>query len=265
MTSNDQTPSPARHQAERPAKRSAGAPEAVAAQGWLDRLVEGYPHAPLVAPFIAFLALMALESLFDPANKPWLYALRTFGALGVAILFRKYWPPLGKIHLPIAVAVGLVVAVGWVVVHKWFAGFGWYPYTQVLGRDPTPDEFYIPHQQLGTGLGYWSFLLVRIGGAATVVPLVEELFWRGFVLRFLINPHRFEEVPLGRFTWVSFLACSLLSAAEHPMWEVGIGCWVVYNLLFYWKKSLLCLMVTHGITNLALYIYVVVYQDWVFW
>jgi len=233
--------------------------------GRLDRFVAAYPHAPLTAPFVAFLALMALESLFGPAHKPWLYAVRTFGALGVALLFRRYWPPLGKIHLPIAVVVGLVVALGWVVVHKWFAAADWYPYTQVLGRDATPDEFYIPHERLGIGLAYWLFLLVRIGGAATVVPLIEEFFWRGFVLRFLINPSRFEDVPLGTFTWISFIGCSLLSAAEHPMWEVGILCWVVYNLLFYWKRSLLCLMVTHGITNLALYIYVVIYQDWVFW
>lgn len=232
---------------------------------WPDRLVEAYPQTPLVAPFLVFLLLLSLEGLFDVSHKPWLYALRTFGALFVALLFRKHWPPLGRVHLPICIVVGLVVAVGWVVIHKWFADFTWYPHTQQLGKDPTPEDFYNPYERLGTGLALWTFLIVRIGGAATVVPLVEELFWRGFLLRFLIDPRRFETVPLGAFTWFSFVVCSLLSAAEHPQWEVGILCWVVYNLLFYWKKSLLCLMVTHGITNLALYVYVVIYQDWVFW
>jgi CAAX prenyl protease-like protein len=232
---------------------------------WLDRLVAGYPQMPLVAPFLTFLLLLSLERLFDPAHKPWLYALRTFGALYVALLFRRYWPPLGKLHLPIAVVVGLVAAFGWVAVHKAFAGWSWYPATQLFGRDPTPDEFYNPFERLGTGPALWAFLVVRIGGAATVVPIVEELFWRAFLLRFLIDWHRFETVPLAKFTWFSFLACSLLSALEHPQWEVGILCWVVYNLLFYRTKSLLCLMVTHGITNLALYVYVVAYQDWVFW
>ena len=75
----------------------------------------------------------------------------------------------------------------------------------------------------------------------------------------------FERVPLGKFTWASFVLCSLGSALEHPQWGVGIACWVVYNLLFYWKKSLLCLMITHGITNLALYVYVFVARDWIFW
>jgi CAAX prenyl protease-like protein len=231
----------------------------------LDRLVAGYPQMPLVAPFLTFLLLLSLEHLFDPAHKPWLYGLRTFGALYVALLFRRYWPPLGKVHLPIAVVVGLVAAFGWVAVHRAFADCSWYPATQLFGRDPTRDQFYNPFERLGTGPALWAFLVVRIGGAATVVPIVEELFWRAFLLRFLIDWHRFETVPLAKFTWFSFLACSLLSALEHPQWEVGILCWMLYNLLFYWKKSLLCLMVTHGITNLALYVYVVVCQDWVFW
>jgi CAAX prenyl protease-like protein len=161
--------------------------------------------------------------------------------------------------------VGIGAAVGWVVIHQRFAAFGWYPATQLFGKDPSPEDFYIPHERLGTGLAYWLFLVVRIGGAATVVPIIEELFWRGFVLRLLVNWHRFDDVPLGTFTWSSFVLCSLLSALEHPQWEVGILCWVAYNLLFYRTKSLLCLMVTHGITNLALYLYVVTYQDWVFW
>ncbi|MCP4245889.1 MAG: CAAX prenyl protease-related protein [bacterium] len=243
---------------------------------WVDRIARRWPEAPLIAPFFTFLALMALAGVFDEAYKPWLYALRTFGALFVALAFRRYWPPLGKLYLHWCLLVGLIVAVGWVVIHKWFAGgvvagqyvfdgFDWYSLSQIAGKDPTPEEYYVPHQQLGTGLAYWAFLIVRIGGAATVVPIVEELFWRGFVLRVLIDWHRFEDVPLGKFTWFSFVVCSLGSALEHPQWEVGILCWVAYNLLFYHTKSLLCLMVTHGITNLVLYVYVVRYEDWVFW
>ena len=36
-----------------------------------------------------------------------------------------------------------------------------------------------------------------------VVPLVEEIFWRGFLLRYLIN-EKFTEVPIGAFSWFSF-------------------------------------------------------------
>ncbi|MHC4795757.1 MAG: CAAX prenyl protease-related protein, partial [Planctomycetota bacterium] len=109
-------------------------------------------------------------------------------------------------------------------------------------------------------------MVLRITVACTAVPVVEEIFWRGFLLRALINWDRFETIPLGTFTWFSFLATSLLSVLEHPdNWAVSILCWFVYNALMYWKKSILFLIITHGITNLALYIYVIVAQDWLFW
>jgi CAAX prenyl protease-like protein len=234
---------------------------------WVDRVVAASPQMPYVAPFMTFLLLMWIGGYLGDDLFPWAYALRTFGALAVALVFWKHFPPLGKPHLFWAVVFGLVVAFGWVAIHKWFAAQSWYESTQWLGKDAKPgsEGWYDPYDRLGTGLALWLFLFVRIGGAAIVVPIVEELFWRGFVLRVLINWNRFETIALGTFTWTSFIGCSLLSAAEHPMWEVGILCWVVYNLLFYWKKSLLFLMVTHGVTNLALYVYVVAARDWVFW
>lgn len=232
----------------------------------VDRIVAAHPHAPYVAPFFTFLVLMALGSFFEgPRHVPWLYALRTFGALAVALAFWRHFPPLGKAHVLPAIVFGLLTAVMWVGVHKWFADQGWYKYTQIMGRDAEPKDYYNCFEQLGHGVALWLFLIVRIGGASIVVAIIEEIFWRGFVLRILVDWWRWDRVPLGAFTWRSFIICSLLSAAEHPMWEVGILCWVIYNLLFYWKKSLLFLIITHGITNFALYVYVVWAGDWVFW
>ena len=102
--------------------------------------------------------------------------------------------------------------------------------------------------------------------AVMIVPVVEELFWRGFILRAFVNWDRFDQVPLGRFTWMAFLGSSLLSVVQHPgNWGVSMVCWMLFNGLFYWRKSLLCLMITHGVTNLALYWYVVRTGDWQFW
>ena len=232
---------------------------------WVDRAVARAPELPYVAPFFAFLILMFIGGQFGPEWLPWTYALRTFGALAVALLFWRHFPPLGRPHLVWAVVFGVLVAAMWVYVHKWFAAQPWYESTQLMGKDAKGDDLYDPYARLGTGLALWLFLIVRIGGASIVVPIIEEIFWRGFVLRIFIRWHAFQNVPLGAFTWRSFILCSLLSAAEHPMWEVGILCWVVYNLLFYWKKSLLFLIITHGITNFVLYTYVVLAEDWVFW
>jgi CAAX prenyl protease-like protein len=228
----------------------------------LDRFVQAYPHAPYVLPFFTFLVLMGIGNQFGHQYLHYAYAVRIFGSLTVAIIFCKYFPPLGKVHWVPAIIVGLAVAFGWVEGHHWFRAQTWY--YQPLA-DAAPQDYYDPRKYLGEGWGLRLFLVVRILGAATVVPLVEEIFWRAFILRALIDWQDFESVPLAKFTWVSFIICSLMSALEHPQWGVGILCWVVYNLLFYWKKSLMCLMVAHGVTNLALYVYVFIERDWVFW
>jgi CAAX prenyl protease-like protein len=119
------------------------------------------------------------------------------------------------------------------------------------------------------GLSAWSWAwqaTLRITVATVAVPIVEELFWRAFLLRALIDWHRFERIPIGTFTWVSFLGTSLLSMVQHPdNWAVSVLCWFAYNGLLYWKKSILLLMITHGVTNLALYLYVIYSGDWLFW
>ncbi|MCA9249889.1 MAG: CAAX prenyl protease-related protein [Phycisphaerales bacterium] len=237
-----------------------------APQTWLDRQVHARPELPYIAPFMTFLALMAVGQFFEgPQHLPWLYTLRTVGALVVSLIFWKYFPPLGKPHILLSVVLAVVSTAMWIYVHKWFAAQSWYPKTQIMGTDAEPKDYYNCYEQLGRGWALWLFLIVRIGGASIVVPIVEEIFWRGFVLRVLIDSRRFETVPLGMYTLRSFIICSVASALEHPMWEVGILCWLFWNLLFYWKKSLLFMMVMHGLTNFMLYTYVVWKEDWVFW
>ncbi len=228
-----------------------------------------------MAPFMAYLVLMSVQSFVeDPYYTLHFYSLRTVGGLAVAILFWPYYPPMGKLHPGKCVVFGLAAAYGWVMIHRLVAGqyvdgewvresLSWY--VQPLGKDASPENYFVPQEVYGDGLLYWVFLVLRIGGAATTVPIVEEIFWRAFLLRALIDWDEFDKVPLGKFTWGSFLLCSFLSAAEHPQWEVGILCWFLYNALFYWTRSILCLIVTHGVTNLVLYMHVVARGDWVFW
>ena len=141
----------------------------------------------------------------------------------------------------------------------------------VAGRDlsaPLWSEFKTrdPHEAFGNGLAFWAQVVVKIGRAVTIVPVVEELFWRGFILRAFVSWDRFEQVPWGKFTVFAFVGSALLSTLQHPAnWGVSIVCWMLYNALFYWKKSLLCMMITHAVTNLALYLYVVRSGDWRFW
>ena len=234
---------------------------------WVTRLAKSRPDVVLMAPFMAYLLLLPLDDWVPRAYMPIAIAIRGMGGLAVVWLFRRHLPPLGKPHWLVAVAVGGLAAVLWVKgqyilndIHVGSKSLG----GRLFLFPGVPDDSN-PWEGLSP-LSWWSQVVLRITVASTTVPIVEEIFWRAFLLRALVNWDRFEQVPLGKFTWFSFLGTSLLSALEHPdNWGVSILCWFVYNGLFYWKKSILCLMITHGVTNLVLYVYVLWAEAWLFW
>lgn len=114
------------------------------------------------------------------------------------------------------------------------------------------------------GKAYYAFITVRLAGAALVVPVFEEIFWRSFVLRYIINQD-FTAVKIGTFTWMSFIVSSLLFGSEHHLWLAGIMAGVFYNLLLYWSRSIYACIIAHGVTNLLLGIYVLRTGSWQFW
>jgi CAAX prenyl protease-like protein len=104
----------------------------------------------------------------------------------------------------------------------------------------------------------------RIAGAVLVVPLMEELFWRSFLLRYLIDQN-FESVPVGSFSWPSFLATTVLFGLEHHFIIAGMLAGAIYSLLLYRTRSLAQCVLAHAVTNLALAGYVLYTGKWYFW
>ncbi|MBI5863509.1 MAG: CPBP family intramembrane metalloprotease [Planctomycetes bacterium] len=236
----------------------------------LDRHLRLYPEHALIAPLFAYLILLALLSFREPIGEQWVWVLnliRGVGGMFVVWIVRKHLPAWGKPHVLLAFLAGVACAALWVVVHKVALSAGiTHPFWPVLfGKAKPPEEI----NPFGMGLPtwvVWANIVTRIGVATTTVAVVEELFWRAFLLRVLIDWERFHEVPIGKFTWRSFLVSSAVSIMEHPQhWVTSITCWFAFNGLMYWKRSILFLVLVHGFTNLVLYIYVVAYRDWIFW
>jgi CAAX prenyl protease-like protein len=110
-----------------------------------------------------------------------------------------------------------------------------------------------------------AFLLTRAAGSTLLVPVIEELFWRGWLMRWLID-HNFQSVPLGAYLPSAFWITAVLFAAEHgPYWEVGLAAGVVYNWWMIRTKSLADCILAHAVTNGALAIYVVAAGAWRYW
>jgi hypothetical protein len=214
----------------------------------LDPAFERWPWLPYVAPFALFIAFTAVQP--SEGFVPWLYPLKTVTVGVLLILGVRGLPPLEPRSTGLAVGVGAVVFALWVLPE------GLYP---VLSAPRAVDPFeHLPHPQA------WAWVGVRIVGASVVVAVMEEMFWRGFLLRWIVEPD-FRRVPIGTFTWPSFLAVSVLFAVEHERWLVGLLAGVAYNLLLYRTRSLYACVVAHGVTNFVLAVWVLYTGAWSFW
>jgi len=108
-------------------------------------------------------------------------------------------------------------------------------------------------------------LFFRTMRAVLVVPIVEELFWRGWLMRWVIS-HDFESIPLGTYTAKSFWMVALLFASEHgPYWDVGLAAGIIFNWWMTRTKSLGDLILAHGVANACLSGYVIAAGKWEYW
>ncbi|MHB1214968.1 MAG: CAAX prenyl protease-related protein [Thiobacillus sp.] len=210
-------------------------------------------------PFGLYIVLLALESLL-PDWAPgfdvrWLYPLKAgLVALALALLWRHYTElksyALPIKHLLLSLAVGIVVLVLWVKLDA-----GW----MLLGE---VGEGYNPTNQAGQI--DWLLVAFRIAGAALVVPLMEELFWRSFLQRW-VQQHDFLALDPAQIGLKALLIASALFAVEHLQWLAGLVAGLAYGWLYIRTRNLWAPIIAHAVTNGALGAYVVVTGRWSFW
>jgi CAAX prenyl protease-like protein len=115
----------------------------------------------------------------------------------------------------------------------------------------------------------WAYLCIRVAGPTLVVPVMEELFFRDWLMRILVGGVAFEEVPIGKFTWTSLIVMSLFFGINHGMppsgpFVAGVVYGLLMGILVIRTKSLGSCIVAHAITNWTLYLYVIYAGDWQF-
>lgn len=188
-----------------------------------------------------------------------LYYLYPIKAIAVGLLLYKYMDQyhelqikdLRKLKISAAVCgVGLLTFIMWISA-DWMLPLTAPP----SGFDPT---------RLPEGAIRILMTATRVAGAVIVVPLMEELFWRSFFLRYLIDAD-FESVPIGRFTLSSFLISTVLFGLEHHLFIAGMIAGAVYSVILYKTRSLSQCVLAHAATNLALACYVLYTGRWYFW
>jgi CAAX prenyl protease-like protein len=109
------------------------------------------------------------------------------------------------------------------------------------------------------------FLAWRVAVSVIAVPILEELFWRGWLMRWLID-RDFENVPPGTYEVTAFWMVAILFASEHgSYWDVGLITGLIYNWWMVRTKNIWDCIVAHAITNAMLAAYVIGDGHWEYW
>ncbi len=222
------------------------------------------PLAAYVVPFAIFLGGLAAAQLIAKffggsghllLARPeyWVYPLQTL-ACGAALVFywRRYDFGVGGGWIAACVA-GLLALALWICPQL------------VFGAPPRTDGF-DPTVFADNPLLYWLTVSARFARLVVIVPLVEEIFWRGFLMRYLIRDD-FESVSLGVFDAKSFLGGAALFMLVHATadWPAAFLTGLLYNGLLVKTRSLTACVVAHALTNLGLGIYIMTTRQWGFW
>ena len=220
------------------------------------------PLAAYVAPFLVFMAGLMLVSLVKDSQagslwlrspEYWIYPLQT-ALCGATLIF--YWRQydFGKRG---GIVLGL--AAGVVVLGIWIAP------QAVLGAGARVEGFDPSVFGEGSAL-YWMTVTARFARLVIIVPLVEEIFWRGFLMRYLIKED-FTSLPVGAFQWKSFSAVALCFMLVHGMadWPAALLCGILYNFVAVRTGSLGACVLAHAVTNLGLGVYIMATRQWGFW
>jgi CAAX prenyl protease-like protein len=223
------------------------------------------PEMPYIIPFFAYVvfflppAISPALDAFWKAYHPLFYLAKTLTAAGLLWYFWPYYTRIRWTHLPLGAALGVIGTVVWITSTLLAQHIG-------IGAAPSPSDLYNPDLQLAAHWQRLTFLCIRVAGPTLVVPVMEELFFRDFLMRALIRGAHFEDVPVGAFSWMSLLGMSVLFAVNHGagMLLPGFLYGLMIGLLLVRTKSLGACITAHAVTNWTLYLYVIYTGHWQF-
>ena len=209
-------------------------------------------------PFLVYILFIIVVDVLGRLGVPaadlrWMYAVKIGAVVLTLLMFWRHYTELHSWRLsPIWTATSIVVGV--LVFFLWInLSSGWLLIGSPEGFDPRTN-----------GQIDWLMVAVRIAGAALVVPIMEELFWRSFLMRW-IEQSDFQSVLPAAVRLQSMLIASVLFGFEHNQWLVGIIAGVAYSFLYMRQGTLWSAIVAHAVTNGVLGVWIVRSASWTYW
>lgn len=217
-----------------------------------------------LAPFLAFFVVIGLGMLVHAVGGGyagwaynhtiyWVVPLQTLVCGAVLIRDWRFYDLQAPRKVLLTTGIGILALLIWIAPQAWLG----YP-SRLDGFDP---EFF--------GAAGWPYAVnvgIRFFRLIIIVPLVEEIFWRGFLLRYFISED-FTKVPIGAFSWLSFGVVTAGFCFEHSPadWPAAALTGALFNLVAYRTRSLSSCVLVHAVTNALLGAYVLYSRQWGFW
>lgn len=208
--------------------------------------------AVYLAPFLAITAASVITRATS-AGFEWLYPLRFFAALAVLWAYRHEYRKMDWRFDYLGPIAGLLVAGIWLGIHA------------ALSRGAGPDT--------DTALGLAalpislrvSWIVIRLLGAVTTVPLAEELAFRGFLARRLMAEDP-ERISYARLNLVAVAGSSVAFGLVHGhMWLAGIVAGIAFACVARVRGRLGEAVAAHAAANLAIAVVALVRHDYSLW
>lgn len=216
-----------------------------------------------VLPFLLYVLPAFFESA-DSQSPVYMSVCTLKGILAFAaiVIFRRSYPDFSAKGFVLAAVAGVV-------------GFAvWIGLDQVQSAIPFLDDSirYLQGERAGfnplvdgsPSRLQLAFVGVRLIELIVVVPLVEEVFWRGYLSRYLISDE-FAQVPQGTFTRSSFLIVALMFTSVHPEMLSAFVWGCMINMLYMRTMNLWSCVLMHSVTNGLLGAYILCTERWELW
>ncbi len=218
-----------------------------------------HPALARIVPFAIYIAFLpagqVLAGLLPGVDLRPLYGVQIgLTAISLAVFWRQYGELRVRSAIRIqdtmlAVLFGVLIFVLWITLDHPFLLLG----EMGGGFDPRND-----------GRVDLSLAIVRVLGASLVVPVMEELFWRSFLARWVDRPS-FLEQPPQRISLKAIALTSALFAVEHTLWFAGLLAGIAYAWLYRRTGNLWVPVMAHMVTNSILAAWVLHTGSWQYW
>lgn len=213
------------------------------------------PHDATTVFLAPFLVLSATAMLTGAVSSgfEWLYPARLIVAAAVIWMFRREYAALTWRWSWWPLAIGVAGFLVWLALVPLVT-------TTSAANNAWPSA-------LRSVPWHWAaaWLLARAAGYVVTAPLAEELAFRGFLARRLVRAE-FDTLPIGVFTWGSFLASSAIFGAFHGrLWLPGTIAGMLFALAIHRRGALGDGVQAHATTNGLLALYACLTGHWALW